>query len=530
MSFASIAHLSFRTKLVALVSALLTTFAAFVLWFFPAKMEQLSRVWLERRAVGMATLLATAVAPGLEFDDSVQVSQRLAGLETAPDAVYAIARRSDGSVLATWNEGSTQPMGPTLTAQTHVELAGEVLHVVQPIRTQSGDTGALAVGFSVAELAREKRDYSFVVGAVALGVMGVGLALIFIIGTFLVRPIRRMTDIALDIADGDLAKAEGKLGGAARTRSMANNLQGKLRRLDEVEQLAGSFAKMLVSLREGSSTLHESAGILTRAVSNLTEVATQQSEAIARQASSLQETQVTAHQIRETSLLASGRAQTVMHVIEDAEDVVRSGGNAIEQSVNGLNEIGRRVQEIAQRISELNERARQIGGITETVKELADQSNMLALNASIEAVRSGEQGQGFGVVAQEIRSLADQSVQAATKVGDILEDIGGAVRSTVSITEEGSRQIETGLTQVKASGENLSELSTMVRESSSAVREIASAVNQQTTSFAQIFKAINDLSVMMNDAVRGIDMTKEAAANLRLVSEQIVRVAKRYRL
>ncbi len=530
MALVSFDHFSLRTKLIALISTLLAALSVFLVWFFPTRMDATANVWLERRAKGMAILLANAVAPGLEFEDATQVTQRLGGLDTAPDAVYAVVRKADGTVLASWHESDYQQVGPSLPDETYVERTGDVLHVVQPIWTKLGDKGALAVGFAATELEKEKQDYFIVVGGVSTGLFTAGVLAIFVIGTLLVRPIRRMTEVASEIAGGDLAAAEEALGGLAHEDERAEGSGGRVRRMDEVIQLARSFARMLVSLRDGSSTLHRSAAILSEAVENLTSVTDQQSEAISRQAAALQETQVSAQGIRDTSLVASNRARMVMQVVDGANAVTRSGEAAIDQTLTALGEIQSRVGEIARQITELRERASQIGGITDTVKELADQSNMLALNAAIEAARSNEQGKGFGVVAQEIRGLADQSVQAASRVGDILEDIGQAVQVAVSITEDGSKRIEGGLAQVKASGANLSELSTMVNESAAAVREIATAVNQQTAGFAQILSAVNDLSRMMDDAVRGIDSTKTAIGTLKEVSEGIITVAQRYRL
>ena len=103
-------------------------------------------------------------------------------------------------------------------------------------------------------------------------------------------------------------------------------------------------------------------------------------------------------------------------------------------SLGGLTDIRAQVDEIARKIAQLSERTQQIGGITQTVKDLADQSNMLALNAAIEAVRSGERGKGFAIVAREIRSLADQSIQATNRVREILEDISASIRRAVAIT------------------------------------------------------------------------------------------------
>src|SRR5207302_10417622 len=113
-------------------------------------------------------------------------------------------------------------------------------------------------------------------------------------------------------------------------------------------------------------------------------------------------------------------------------------------------------------------------------------------NAAIGAVRSGDDGKGFAVVARESRSLADQSLQATNRVREILEDIGGAIRVAVSITERGSQKIEGGLLQVKQSGENLRELSSIVKDNSSAVRQIAAAVSEQNAGTTENFSAVRD--------------------------------------
>src|SRR5204863_3969142 len=159
------------------------------------------------------------------------------------------------------------------------------------------------------------------------------------------------------------------------------------------------------------------------------------------------ETQATAQEIKQTSQLAAQKAESVLKVAEHADSVGRSGETAIEHSLGGLTDIRAQFQEVARCIRELNERTIQIGGITQTVKDLADQSNMLALNAAIEAVRSGEHGKGFAVVAREIRSLADQSIQATNRAREILEDISGSIRGSVAMTARSSQKIEGGLAQ-----------------------------------------------------------------------------------
>jgi methyl-accepting chemotaxis protein len=239
---------------------------------------------------------------------------------------------------------------------------------------------------------------------------------------------------------------------------------------------------------------------------------------------------VTAQEIRQTSLLAAQKAESVLNVAERADQLARQGEDAIEKTMAGFNDIRAQVAEIAVKITELGERTQQIGGITQTVKDLADQSNMLALNAAIESVRSGEHGKGFGVVAREIRALADQSIEATTRVRELLADIAGSISAAVRITETGEQRMEAGLEQVRTSGKNLRELSAIVQDNTSAVRQIAAAVNQQNVGINQITQAVNDLSKMMDETVARIGATGEAATTLQIISEQLGSAVKSYRV
>jgi methyl-accepting chemotaxis protein len=164
-----------------------------------------------------------------------------------------------------------------------------------------------------------------------------------------------------------------------------------------------------------------------------------------------------------------------------------------------------------------------------TVKDLADQSNMLALNAAIEAVRSGEHGKGFAVVAREIRSLADQSIRATARVREILDDVSRAIAETANMVAHGQRRMESGMAQVRASGDTLRDLSQMVKHSSGAVRDIATSVAQQNHGIEQIFSAVRDLNSIMEDATRRLDSNDRAVSDLKEVSDRVSGIVDTYR-
>ncbi len=301
-------------------------------------------------------------------------------------------------------------------------------------------------------------------------------------------------------------------------------------RTDEFGRLAGALAELVRRLREIPIGLRESVETLQYAVNDMDHAFTDQQGTFSRQAAAIQQTQVTLQEIKQTSQLAAEKATAVMSRSERANEVSRSGELALQRSVDGLSMIRTGFDDIASRIVLLKEKTTQISGITATVKDIADQSSMLALNAAIEAVRSGEHGRGFSVVAREIRSLADQSIDSTRQVGEALDDIGRAIGQAVTITESGEKKIESGMDQVKASSNHMRELAQIVRESSATVRQIAAAVSQQNDGIAQLFLAVTDVSKMMEAARDRLDTTSAARSQMKDASDRVAKVISSFRL
>jgi methyl-accepting chemotaxis protein len=376
--------------------------------------------------------------------------------------------------------------------------------------------GGLVVSIPLAKPLAEATNTALMLTAGLAGVFGIILAVISVIQwMFISKPVKKAVEVANQIARGEIPD---------KLEYTKSN--------DEIGVLLAGIQNMLqfLDLKNTMRTLQESASMLTEAQNDMERHSTEAEQQITRQAAALHETQATAQEIKQTSQLASQKAEAVLKVAEQADTVGRTGESAIELSLGGLTDIRAQFHEVARCIRELNERTSQIGGITQTVKDLADQSNMLALNAAIEAVRSGEHGKGFAVVAREIRSLADQSIQATNRVHDILDGTNQAIRTAVSITETGGQRMEGGLLQVKESGESLHELSKIVKDSSQGVRQIAAAVSQQNAGINQIFAAVTDQNKMMDETVQRVNATREAAKLVKGACQQVTAVSMRFHL
>jgi methyl-accepting chemotaxis protein len=282
------------------------------------------------------------------------------------------------------------------------------------------------------------------------------------------------------------------------------------------------------SLRIIPEGLQESAARLAEAGANLTVVHENQRDNLTEQAQALQHAQFLATATKQTSAMGAKLAASVLEIAQRGEVLGQTGSTAIEKTLSNFDTVLAQVRTIKDQISKVEGSARQIGQITLAVKDLADQSNMLALNAAIEAVRSGEHGRGFSVVAREIRTLADQSIKATGRIRDILDEVFQGVRKAVSLTDKGVQEVEQGLAEAKSSGQNLRQLSEIIHESAKAMKRIAIAVNQQDEGFNGLFAAISQLSNGMDQTMRTLDDARAASDALQSVSEQVNRAAQQY--
>jgi len=376
-----------------------------------------------------------------------------------------------------------------------------------------GELGRVHVGYNRTE-ARGLIESTIVTQRwVLLAALLVLTAVAYAMSRRLVAPLKHLTAVVQRIAEhGDLRE------------TLPEGAQ------DEVGELARAISLLVGKLTELLHQLQSSTELLSSSVSGLNDSAEQQNQMVSRHAAALQETQVTAQEIRQTALMASTSAESVIQVAERAENLGRTGEEAIAASIEGLVDLRSQVAQLTERIMSLGERTQQISGITETVKDLADQSHLLAVNAAIEAARSGEHGRGFAVVAREIRALADQSIRATTQVRQILSDISDAIAGTVEITASGAERMEAGLSQVRTSGDTLRQLTVIVQDSTASARQIAQTVNQQATGIEQIFTAVNELNSLMGDTVKRISNTSDSAGALKMLSERVAQVVRAYRV
>ncbi|HEY9652637.1 MAG TPA: methyl-accepting chemotaxis protein, partial [Coleofasciculaceae cyanobacterium] len=271
---------------------------------------------------------------------------------------------------------------------------------------------------------------------------------------------------------------------------------------------------------------------LTRTINTLASSSTQisatieQQERIAsQQAASVNETTTTMDELEASCRQAAEQAKAAVTAAQQALGLTQGGTQAVEETLEGMFTLEKKVGAIAEQILYLSEQAEQIGSISQLVSDLANKTNMLAFNSSVEAVRAGEHGKGFAVVANEIRKLADQSEKSAEKISELVSEIQSAINSTVMVTEEGTKTVTAGVQVAQKTNQAFAGVADSVNKVVLNNQQISLNLKQQVDAMQQIVEAMETINKGAKETASGISQTKSGTDRLNeaaLVLKRIV--------
>ena len=398
------------------------------------------------------------------------------------------------------------------------------------------------------ESAQATRNVIIVIGLVAIAVG----ALIFVLfARSVTRPMRRLVAAADHIAAGDLQvevpddRRGDEVGSLARSfNAMLASLRQKTRIAEKIsggdlsvgdvavsenDALGSAFSTMVDVLRRQSHDIREGVSVLASAGSEIMASVSQLTSSVAQTSTAVSETTTTAEEVKHTTDVSAQKAQHVSELGQRSLQISQEGQQSIEDTIRGMERIREQVQAISDMVVRLSEQSQAIGAIIGTVNDLAEQSNLLAVNAAIEAAKAGEQGRGFGVVAQEIRSLASQSKQATAEVRTILFDVQKAISSAVMVTEQGGKAVEEGVALSRQAGQAMDVLSESVAEATDAAVQIAASSHQQLMGMDQVVSAMENIREAAVQMSAGAQQTERTVLDLQSVSRRLQEIAEFYR-
>ncbi len=349
---------------------------------------------------------------------------------------------------------------------------------------------------------------NIIIASVILGLLACFLG--FLVARSVSKPLVSLTSKVVKLANNDL------------TVEIEN-----VKRDDEIGVLIESFNRMLFSLREQTTKIKEGTSELAAAIVEISAAVSELAANSTETATAITEISTTMEEVKQTTHVAADKAAHVSETANRVSSISDDGNKATRDAINGMSNIKEEMMALAENIVKLSGQTQSIGEIILTVNDLAEQSNLLAVNAAIEAAKAGEFGKGFTVVAQEIKSLAEQSKASTRQVSGILNEIQQATSSAVMATERGSKAVEAGVHLSESAGEAISALAESISESADATAQISASGKQQIIGIDQLAVALDSIRTATDQSLKGVQQLeyasvsmKDLAAKLKSLTEQ----------
>ncbi|MHB8170778.1 MAG: methyl-accepting chemotaxis protein [Thermincolia bacterium] len=374
-----------------------------------------------------------------------------------------------------------------------------------------------------------------------------GISIAIYISRMIVKPVNAMAEMAAKIAGGDLKVDQVQVQTRDELRILGDSFNKMLTNLrniiskvsDSSSQVASTAEEMSAAVEENSAAAQQIAKAIeeltkghteqTRIVSESVTVVEQLTDSISNIATGAQEQ---ARNVSITSEQTNAVAKRVQDVVARTEGIknaaeqnyqaARNGGVAVDKSIDGLQRIQSAVMDSSDKITELGKQSQQIGEIIEVIDDIAEQTNLLALNAAIEAARAGEHGKGFAVVADEVRKLAERSGKAAKEIATLITSIQRGTEVAVKSMESGTLEVEKGVEIVKEVGDALAEILEVVEKTGTEIAAVVQVVNEISVNISEVSKTAKNVAAITEENTAA---TEQMAAGSGQVNSSIVSIA-----
>ncbi|WP_095099687.1 methyl-accepting chemotaxis protein [Pseudomonas sp. Irchel 3A5] len=372
----------------------------------------------------------------------------------------------------------------------------------------------LGSGVYVDDVKAEFQQQTIKAALFSLAIIAVMALLVILIARSIVRPLRDSVQAMADIASGE----------SDLTRSL------KTEGNDEITQLAKHFNAFTAKLRGVVLQLQASANGLEKASSDL---GTNAEQAQARSQQQSQQMELVATAVNEVTYGVQDVAKNAEHAaneMRDAESQAHQGQVNIDSSLRQIDHLSGTINQAVEVIRTLSSESTQIGGVLEVISSIAEQTNLLALNAAIEAARAGEQGRGFAVVADEVRLLAQRTQKSTAEIQSMIERLQKHSDAAVKVIADSSRSSQLTIEQANQAGQSLTSISQALRNLNSLNASIASATLQQSHVVEDINQNVTQAAQLSQSTAIAAEQSTEASVHLREMSDQLNGLLRQFRV
>jgi methyl-accepting chemotaxis protein len=288
--------------------------------------------------------------------------------------------------------------------------------------------------------------------------------------------------------------------------------------------------EMQQQLRELLRQVEANAGMLASATEEITAASVQAAQGASAQSDQTNQIATAMQEMSSTVVEVSGNSSRAADATHKAAELAREGGEIVEHALASMRSLAASMTAMAGKLQELGKSSDKIGNVVKLIDEIADQTNLLALNAAIEAARAGEQGRGFAVVADEVRKLAERTTKATKEIAGMIGDVQRETKTAVESMQAGTRQVDNGVEITAQAGNSLAEIITAAQQAGDMVAQIATATTEQSGTTDEIKSTVERIAQVTRESTAGTQQSAKACQELSSLTVELQKLVGRFKL
>ncbi|MFZ4619281.1 MAG: methyl-accepting chemotaxis protein [Bacteroidota bacterium] len=502
MNFKAYYSNSIKNKAVLAFMGPLVLIVIFIAIFYPARQKAQSMRYAETQVRTLSEMLSVSVGAGLYDSNFDLVQSTFEWIKKDPNIDYtAIIDESETPMIE--HNPKSQKIDYKTIRGFGFDNDEDHFQASAPIVYKGKNFGRIVMVYSLQSVVNE-------INTGLWTSIGVGIALLIVGRIFILFIFSSITKGIIQLRDAAKLAATGNL-----------NVHVNHQSTDEVGELAASFGQMVGNIKNLMKEVHEATAAVASASTQIS--SSTEELAAGSQEQSTQTSEVAAAIEEMTRTLEQGSAgiQLAAQSAQQAGEDAQQGGKVVGNTILGMRRISDVVYKSAEQVKVLGTSSDKIGEIIGVIDDIADQTNLLALNAAIEAARAGEQGRGFAVVADEVRKLAERTSKATKEIAVMIRQIQDDTGQAVSSMKKGTEEVTNGISMAEEAGNMLRNIVASASSVADMIQQIASASKEQTITAGQISKNVDAISAVTQESASGTQQIARTAEDLNRLTENL---------